>query len=605
MHACPEEISAAHPTRRVAWLLAFAALLATAATAHAFSKLGYFWLGGTITLQLQLGESPVALTDGTRSWNTAAESAATDWNLQLGRVRFATVNTTLPVSSTEEDHVNNVFFARDIYGLAFDARTLAVTSPSQLQSAATETDVLVNESVSWDSYRGPIRRAADGSSIQDLRRVLLHEFGHVLGLDHPDQARPVQTVSAIMNSTVSNLEALQTDDINGLRSLYFPNGAVSVTTNPASVTKNLNEVVTFTVAGSGTSGGALRYAWMFTRPGGQPERLELADQATFTLGGAQATDAGIYQALVYTTTGAALSAPATLTVRPAVISPATRLANISTRGFVGTGADVLISGFVIGGTTPKDVLIRAIGGATLGGFGVAGTLADPQLTLVDAGGKTVAQNDNWSAPNAAALAATAARLGAFALPNGSTDAALLVTLAPGNYTATVAGVNDTTGVALVEVYDADASATLAVTRKLGNLSTRGSIGMNGNILIAGLVVRGTDPRTFLIRAIGPTLTRFGVTNALLDPVLTLHDASGAQLRYNDDWDTPYGSTPAFRAAAERVGAFSLIETREPRPGFGLDSVMLVTLAPGNYTAQVAGFRNATGVALIEIYEMPN
>ena len=518
MHACPEEISAARPTRRVAWLLAFAALLATAATAHAFSKLGYFWLGGTITLQLQLGESPVALTDGTRSWNTAAEGAATDWNLQLGRVRFATVNTAPPVSSTEEDHVNNVFFARDIYGLAFDARTLAVTSPSQLQSAATETDVLVNESVSWDSYRGPIRRAADGSSIQDLRRVLLHEFGHVLGLDHPDQARPVQTVSAIMNSAVSNLEALQTDDINGLRSLYFPNGAVSVTTNPASVIKNLNEVVTFTVAGSGTSGGALRYAWMFTRPGGQPERLELADQATFTLGGAQATDAGIYQALVYTTTGAALSAPATLTVRPTAVSPMTRLANISTRGFVGTGADVLISGFVIGGTTPKDVLIRAIGGATLGGFGVAGTLADPQLTLVDAGGKTVAQNDNWSAPNATALAATAARLGAFALPNGSTDAALLVTLAPGNYTATVAGVNDTTGVALVEVYDADASATLAVTRKLGNLSTRGSIGMNGNILIANWLGDGNT-------GTGPHAVEFDANNNL---VWSWKDFSAAQ-----------------------------------------------------------------------------
>ncbi len=605
MLARPEKNLGARSARRLALVLALTATLVAASTAHAFSKLGYFWLGGTITLQLQLGESPVALTDGTRSWNTAAESAATDWNAQLGRVRFAVISAAPPTTSTEEDHVNNVFFARDIYGLAFDDRTLAVTSPNELQSAATEADVIVNGNLTWDSYRGPLRRNANGSSILDLRRVLLHEFGHVLGLDHPDQARPAQAVSAIMNSTVGNLETLQTDDINGLRTLYFSNNAVAITSSPASATKNLNEVVTLSVVGSATNGGPLRYAWMFTRPGGQPERLELAVEPTFTLGGAQAADAGIYQALVYTNNGAVLSAPGTLTVRPTVVSPDTRLANISTRGFVGTGAGVLISGFVIGGTTPKDVLIRATGGTTLGGFGVAGTLADPQLVLFDSGGKAIAQNDNWSALDATAIAAAASRLGAFALPSGSTDAALLVTLAPGSYTAQVAGANSATGVALLEVYDADASTAVAVTRKLGNLSARGSIGPNGAILIAGLVVRGTDPHTFLIRAIGPTLNRFGLANALLDPVLTLHDASGARLRYNDDWDTPYGSTPAFRAAAQRVGAFSLVEKRDDATGAGLDSVMLVTLAPGNYTAQVAGFHDATGVALIEIYEMAN
>ncbi len=605
MRACPENLASSRALGRSVFTLALAAVVFSGSTAHAFSKLGYFWLGGTITLQLQLGESPVTLTDGTHLWNTAAEGAATDWNLQLGRVSFATVNSAPPVRSTEKDHTNNVFFARDIYGLAFDARTLAVTSPTELQSAVTEADVIVNENLIWDSYRGPLQRNASGSNILDLRRVLLHEFGHVLGLDHPDQARPAQTVSAVMNSNISNTDRLQTDDINGVRTLYFPNGAVAIATNPVSVTKNLNEVVSFSVISSAANGGPVRYAWMFTRPGGQPERLELADNATFTLGGAQAADTGTYQALVHTNTGAMVSAPATLTVRPTVISPATRLANISTRGLVGTGSGVLISGFVIGGTTPKEVLVRAIGGTTLGGFGVAGTLADPQLTLFDSTGKTIAQNDNWGAPDATTIADASNRLGAFALSNGSTDAALLLTLAPGSYTAHIAGTGATTGVALVEVYDADASTALAVTRKLGNLSTRGSIGPNGAILIAGLVVRGTAPRRYLIRAIGPTLKRFGLADALIDPVLTLHDASGAQLRYNDDWDTPYGSTPAFRAAAERVGAFSLVEKRDDATGAGLDSAMLVTLAPGNYTAQVAGFRDATGVALIEIYEMPN
>jgi hypothetical protein len=605
MRAHSANQASCHAARCAVLALVLAATFATAPHAHGFAKLGYFWLGGTVTLQTQLGESAVALTDGSRSWNSVAEAAATDWNLQLGRVRFATISAAPPTSSTDEDHVNNVFFARDVYGMAFDARTLAVTVPHTLQSAATETDVIVNQSITWDSYRGPLRTNASGSPVQDLRRVLLHEFGHVLGLDHPDQARPVQTVSAIMNSTVGNLEALQTDDTNGLRTLYFPNGAVAITANPASVTKNLNEPVTFSVVGSNLGSGTLRYTWMFTRPGGQPERLELANEATFTLGGAQPADAGIYQALVYTANGAALSAPATLTVRPSVVSASTRLANISTRGFVGTDAGVLISGFVIGGGTPKEVLIRAIGGSTLGGFGVTGTLPEPRLVLIDSAGQTVAQNENGSGPDAAAISEASSRLGAFALPPGSTDAALLVTLAPGSYTAQVFGAGSATGVALVEVYDADANAALALTRKLGNLSTRGSVGPNGNLLIAGLVVSGTEPRTFLIRAIGPTLTRFGITNALIDPVLTLHDASGVRLRYNDDWDTPYGSTPSLRAAATRVGAFGLIETRDNTTGAGLDSVMLVTLAPGNYTAQVSGFANATGIALIEIYEMPN
>lgn len=580
--------------------------LGSVPAAHAFDKIGYFWLGGNITLHLQLGAPAQPLSDGSRSWNTVAASAANEWNQHLGRVRFATIEAAPPTGSTFEDRTNNVFFSRDIYGLAFDDRTLAVTVPNTIRATAIETDVLVNSAYTWDSYRGPLRAGPTlATSTLDLRRVLLHEFGHALGLDHPDTATPAQAVTAIMNSRTSNVETVQPDDSNGLRTLYFPNNAVVISANPVSVTRGLNEIVAFSVTASAPGGGPLRYAWMFTRPGGQPEQLELEREATFVLGGAQPADAGTYQALVYTANGAALSAPATLTVRPTTVSPATRLANISTRGFVGTGANLMICGFVIGGTTPKQVLIRAVGGTTLGGFGVSGTLVDPQLTLFDSAGRTVAQNANWGDQNAAAIATATARVGGFALPNGSTDAALAVTLAPGSYTAQVAGAGGTTGIALVEVYDADADATTALTRRLGNLSTRGSVAAGGNLLIAGLVVRGPEPRTFLIRAIGPTLERFGVANALIDPVLTLHDASGARLRYNDDWDMPQGAMPAARAAAERVGAFSLRETRNYETGAGLDAVMLVTLPPGNYTAQVDGFEGAVGVALIEIYEMPN
>ena len=569
--------------------------------AHAFTKIGFFWLGGNVTLQLQLGEPAAPLSDGSRSWNTVAAAAAADWNQNLGRVRFATVNAPPPAASTKDDRVNNVFFSREIYGLAFNPRAAAVTLPDGVRIEAREADVIVNASLTWDSYRGPLRLGTTpANSTLDLRRVLLHEFGHVLGLAHPDTATPPQAVAAVMNSA-STLESLQPDDIEGVRALYFPTGGLIIRASPASATRSLNEPVAFSVTSTATSGGPVRYAWTFMRPGGQPELLERETGGTFELGGVQPADAGNYQALVYTDSGAVLSPSATLTVRPASVSASTRLTNLSTRGFVGTGANAMICGFVIGGTTPKDVLIRAIGGATLGGFGVGGTLADPQLELFNAAGALIAQNANWNDRDGASIATAIRRVGAFALDGNSSDAALLVTLPPGGYTAKVAGADGGAGAALVEVYDADADPAAAITRKLGNLSARGQVD-GAQRLIAGLVVRGPDPRTFLIRAIGPTLESFGVAGALRDPELTLHDATGALLRSNDDWDTPSGQLPALRAAAERVGAFAL---REIRDRSGLDSVMLVTLPPGNYTAQVAGFGNATGVALIEIYEMPN
>lgn len=273
-----------------------------------------------------------------------------------------------------------------------------------------------------------------------------------------------------------------------------------------------------------------------------------------------------------------------------------RLANISTRGRAGPGDDVMIAGFVLTGSAPRPVLIRAIG-PTLGSFGVPGTLADPRLELYRGSAK-LAENDNWSTAND--LVATTARVGGFALAAGSADAALLVTLDPGAYSAQVSGPGNTIGNALVEVYDAgQPSAPGVVTPRLINIATRGRLASADDTLIAGIVVTGNAPKRLLIRAIGPGLAAFGVAGTLADPMLVIAGptASGATpVASNDDWGSGSVTAAEIAATSVAVGAFAL-------PDGSRDACLLLTLAPGNYTAQVFGKNNGTGAVLIEVYEI--
>jgi uncharacterized delta-60 repeat protein len=273
-----------------------------------------------------------------------------------------------------------------------------------------------------------------------------------------------------------------------------------------------------------------------------------------------------------------------------------RLANISTRGRAGTGEDVLIAGFVVSGTAPRPVLVRAIGPA-LTPLGVTGALADSQLALFS-GSTKIAESDNWGVePHSIEIAAASSQVGAFALPLSGKDAALLVTLAPGSYTAQVSGQNNTSGVALVEVYDAGSPGPASTTPKLINIATRGRVGTGDDVLIAGIVVTGNVPKRVLIRGIGPTLGTFGVAGTLADPVLTLYNGS-TSIATNDDWGLSTQVTD-IGAAAASVGAFPLLMSSK-------DACLLITLQPGiSYTAQISGKSGATGIALVEVYEVPN
>lgn len=266
-----------------------------------------------------------------------------------------------------------------------------------------------------------------------------------------------------------------------------------------------------------------------------------------------------------------------------------RLANISTRAQVGSGASVEIAGFVIGGTTSKTVLIRAIG-PTLGGFGISNALSAPKLELYH-GTALVASNTGVSnSPDAAAIAAAGAAVGAFSpIPNPA-DSALLITLPPGNYTAQVSSADGKSGIALAEVYDL---SPIEAGQKLKNISTRASVGSGDSTLIAGVVVTGSAPKRVLIRAVGPGLATYNVSGVLAQPVLSLKTLAGQTLAENTGWTTS-SDAAAISVAGQEVGGFPLVTG---------DSAMIVTLPPGSYSAQVTGVGGTTGIALVEVYEL--
>ena len=277
-----------------------------------------------------------------------------------------------------------------------------------------------------------------------------------------------------------------------------------------------------------------------------------------------------------------LSSPDTL-----VAHSDARLVNLATRGAVKAGGAQLIAGFVTSGG--RRLLVRAIGPA-LTTFGVPGALADPQLALFPAGESTaVAANNDWTDATAFPLA------GAFGLPAGSKDASLVfaVPAAGGGYTANVSGVGGLTGVGLVEVYDVTAGPATVDSPRLINVATRGEVAA-GAPLIAGFVLGGTQSRRVLLRAAGPALGALGVAPALADPVLALFRGT-TPVAENDDWSLGRSSA-AVAATAVRAGAFAFAEG-------SLDAALLVTLAPGAYTAVVTGGGEAGGVTLVEVYDV--
>jgi hypothetical protein len=255
---------------------------------------------------------------------------------------------------------------------------------------------------------------------------------------------------------------------------------------------------------------------------------------------------------------------------------------------VQTGDNVMIGGFIVTGTASKTVVLRGIG-PTLGQppFNILGVLADPFLQLFDANNNLIWSNNNWKDSQQTQIQnlGPACNGKPCQPPNDLESAILSPPLTPGNYTAILSGTNGTTGVGLVEVYD----VSPGVLAQLTNLSTRGFVGAGDNVMIGGFIINGGNGNTdVLVRGLGPTLTQFGVANALADPIVTLVNSMGTVVATNDNWKNTQ------QAAIQATGL---------APPNDLESAILTTLAAGNYTAILSGKGGGTGTALVEVYKL--
>lgn len=265
---------------------------------------------------------------------------------------------------------------------------------------------------------------------------------------------------------------------------------------------------------------------------------------------------------------------------PPFVAAAEKLANISTRISVGTGDNQLIGGFIVTGTQPKKIIVRAIG-PSLGQSGLGTLLADPNLELHDQTGALIAANDNWGDTQQAEIEATGIP------PADELESAIVRTLAPGAYTAVVAGRDGGTGTAVVEAYD----LSQASNSTLANISTRGSVGSASEVMIGGFIIFGNGGSTrVLVRSVGPSLASAGIPNPMPDPTLELRDVNGTLIVDNDNW---------------RDGPQTEIQETTLPPTNDLESAVVTTLPSGPYTAIVRERNGQSGIGLVEVYNLQN
>jgi hypothetical protein len=267
-----------------------------------------------------------------------------------------------------------------------------------------------------------------------------------------------------------------------------------------------------------------------------------------------------------------------------VAPPGAKSLNISTRAQVESGENVLIGGFIITGGAPKKIILRAIGPSIAAGDGtpIPGTLQDPVLELRNTIGELILRNDNWKDTQQQQIQQS------MLAPTDDRESAIIATLLPGVFTIILSGKGGAEGIAVVEAYDLNPGAT----SELANISSRGFVQTGDNVMIAGFILGGQSTRDsrVAIRGLGPSLGNAGVTNALADPTLDLRDKDGNQIEFNDN----YGDNPAEAAELAANG----LTPSDPH-----EAGIFRTFAPGTYTVILTGKGGATGVGLVEVYNL--
>jgi subtilisin family serine protease/outer membrane protein assembly factor BamB len=368
---------------------------------------------------------------------------------------------------------------------------------------------------------------------------------------------------------------------NPARTGRYEPGAPAITANLESIPAMLGYSYTLSVTATGAN---LTYTWY--KDG---VKVSGASSNSLTINPVTSATAGSYYVVVANGLGSVQSATAVVTVRTPIPG---RITNMSVRAVSEGSSTPLVVGFSIdGGSAKKPVLIRGAG-ASLVAFGLADAISNPELQLYTQASLLEGSNLDWGMTDT--LSTMMQTVGAF-LPYAAKDSALLASLS-GIHTAWVFDEANASGVTMAEVYDADmTSGALPASGRLTNISARAMVRSGNKIIIAGFVISGNVPHQYLIRAVGPSLAAYGVPNTLAKPHLDLYKG-GTIIQSNEGW----GGNAAIKAAAAKVGAFDLASDTS------LDSAMLVTLEPvdGGYTAQVLSADSSTGVALVEVYQVP-
>lgn len=470
---------------KIKTLLGLFLLFSVSASSQAYVLEAAAWtLNRTVQFQLSLG-TPATLSDGFNSFNESAADALNVWNVYLPHLDLLPVIDS-PLTPAENDDENSAFFARTIFGDAFGSGVLAVTALFYRDAIFEQTDTIFNSAYAWDSYRGPLN-----PEFVDFHRVAIHEFGHSLGLDHPDDHG--QTVVAIMNSHISDLDTTQQDDIDGVGVLYnegpdyqqsIPGPILANISTRALIGTNDDVLIGgFIIQGSEPATVILRAIGFSLAPSGFTTALmdptitlydanqnQIAANDDWAFTGTAAETIASYrldppnsrESALYVTLQPGAYTAIVQSFSDAQFPPQTgigvfelydlhttggRAGNIATRGQVLGGDNILIGGFIVGGTQPKTITARAIG-PSLGAAGVPNALADPLLELRDSNGDLVQSNNDWQqGPDHAAISAEGLA------PVNPKESAILATLTPAAYTVLVSGVNGATGIGLVEIYD--------------------------------------------------------------------------------------------------------------------------------------------------------